>query len=105
MIEIFMNYTLMRTATLIGLIGSAAIFLIHLSLFWIDKKRDSNDFFTYAFFVLMIAFLVETLNVYHIFYTGCVAKVLFLVFMVSTLIASLKLRTEACFDLKRTKNK
>ncbi|MBT3416498.1 hypothetical protein HON86_00970 [Candidatus Woesearchaeota archaeon] len=104
MIEIFMNYTLMRTATFIGLIVSAVIFLIHLSIFWVDKKRDSNDFFTYAFFVLMLAFLVETLNVYHIFYSGCVSKVLFLVFMVSTLIASLKLRNEACINLTNNKN-
>lgn len=92
--DVFMNYSVMRMCTLIGFVIALAIFIAHLCIYWVDKKKDSNDFFTYSFFVLAIMMGIEVLNVYHIFYTGSIAKVVMLVFLVSTLIASVKLRTE-----------
>ncbi len=102
--EFFMNHDTLRIFTLLAMIMALMATSFYINIAFIAKKKKCNVTMAIAFTFLSISLILEVMNVFHVIYTGSLAR-LFLIASLMCIIFCSKCLKDACTDNKCKTNK
>ncbi|MBT3438892.1 hypothetical protein HN992_03980 [Candidatus Woesearchaeota archaeon] len=103
--EFFMNHDTLRIFTLLAMILSLMATSFFINLAFIDKKKRCSVMFAIAFTFLSISLILEVMNIFHVVYTGSLARLVLIASLACIIFCSSCLNEECADDRCKAKKR
>ena len=103
--EFFMNHDTLRIFTLLAMILSLMATSFFINLAFIDKKKRCSVMFAIAFTFLSISLILEVMNIFHVVYTGSLARLVLIASLACIIFCSSCLNAECADDRCKAKKR